>query len=125
MNRFSPLTSVLSGITRKSMLEMAEAMGIPSGQRLFTRDEIYLADEVFFCGTAAEVTPVREVDDRMIGEGRPGPITKRLQELFFSIVRGEDDAWSHWLTPVPGVESQPEEKAESGVAVTAQPVVAN
>lgn len=101
-----PLTSVLSGITRKSMLEMAAALDIPSGQRPFTRDEIYLADEVFFCGTAAEVTPVREVDDRIIGEGRPGPITERLQELFFSIVRGEAKEWRHWLTPVSGTRTE-------------------
>ena len=101
-----PLTSVLSGITRKTMLALADAEGIPSGQRLFTRDEIYLADEVFFCGTAAEVTPVREVDDRQIGEGRPGPVTKRLQDLFFRIVGGKEERWHHWLTPVPGTEKR-------------------
>lgn len=113
-----PLTSVLSGITRRSMLEMAAALDIPSGQRPFTRDEIYLADEVFFCGTAAEVTPVREVDDRMIGEGRPGPITKRLQELFFRIVHGEAEEWSHWLTPVPGIVAASGDETESAVGVS-------
>jgi branched-chain amino acid aminotransferase len=115
-----PLTSVLSGVTRKTMLQIAEAEGIPSGQRLFTRDEIYLADEVFFCGTAAEVTPVREVDDRPIGDGRPGPITKRLQELFFRIVAGREESWRHWLTPVPGTEK----RAVSEMAGATDPVAA-
>jgi len=64
----------------------------------FTRDEVYIADEAFFTGTAAEVTPIREVDGRTIGDGKPGPVTKKLQGLFFNIVKGEAKAYSSWLT---------------------------
>ena len=62
-----------------------------------TRDEIYIADEMFLCGTAAEITPVREVDRRAIGDGKPGPITRKLQEVFFKAVRGEEPKYQHWL----------------------------
>ena len=65
-----------------------------------TRDEIYLADEAFFTGTAVEVTPVRELDDRRIGSGAPGPITKRLQDLFFRVVQGREERYRSWLAPV-------------------------
>ncbi len=63
----------------------------------FTRDELYIADEAFFTGTAAEVTPIREIDDRVIGEGKPGPVTKSLQYGFFNIVKGKDPAYGEWL----------------------------
>ncbi|MDO8281243.1 MAG: branched-chain amino acid transaminase [Thermodesulfovibrionia bacterium] len=93
-----PLPSVLEGITRKSIMDMARKLKIPVTERGITRDEIYIADEAFFTGTAAEVTPIREVDNRMIGSGKPGPITKKLQKLFFKIVKGEEKAYKSWLT---------------------------
>jgi len=96
----TPLTSILDGITRNSILQLARAKKIPVVEERFTRDAMYVADEVFLTGTAAEVTPVRELDDRMIGEGKPGPITQSLQSDFFKIVRGEDPAYAHWLTPL-------------------------
>jgi len=93
-----PLTSVLEGITRRSIIEMADKVGINFKEANITRDELYIADEAFFTGTAAEVTPIREIDGRTIGNGRPGPITKRLQSLFFKIVKGEVRAYKSWLT---------------------------
>jgi branched-chain amino acid aminotransferase len=93
-----PLTSVLEGITRRSIIEMAEREGISFKESSITRDELYIADEAFFTGTAAEVTPIREVDGRVIGDGRPGPVTRRLQSLFFKIVKGEARAYKSWLT---------------------------
>ena len=96
----TPLTSILDGITRNSILQLARAKNIPVVEERFTRDAMYVADEVFFTGTAAELTPVRELDDRMIGEGKPGPITQALQGDFFKIVRGEDPSYANWLTPV-------------------------
>jgi branched-chain amino acid aminotransferase len=96
----TPLTSILEGITRNSILQMARAKKIPVVEERFTRDALYVADEVFFTGTAAEVTPVRELDDRTIGEGKPGPITQALQSDFFKIVQGEDPTYANWLTPI-------------------------
>lgn len=96
----TPLTSILEGITRDSVLQLAREAKIPVAEERFTRDELYLADEAFFTGTAAELTPIREVDGRTIGSGKPGPITQQLQERFFSIVRGADPAHRTWLTPV-------------------------
>ena len=93
-----PLPSVLEGITRKSIIEMAQKKRIGISEGNFTRDEIYIADEAFFTGTAAEVTPIKEVDGRTIGNGKPGPITGKLQDLFFKIVKGEDKAYKSWLT---------------------------
>lgn len=93
-----PLPSVLEGITRNSIMEMARKEKIEVRETAFTRDEVYIADEAFFTGTAAEVTPVREVDDRRIGSGKPGPITKKIQGLFFKIVKGEVKAYKSWLT---------------------------
>jgi branched-chain amino acid aminotransferase len=93
-----PLPSVLEGITRKSIMEMAHKEKIEVLETNFTRDEVYIADEAFFTGTAAEVTPIREVDQRTVGNGRPGPITKRLQKQFFKIVKGEASAYKSWLT---------------------------
>ncbi|MDH4028059.1 MAG: branched-chain amino acid transaminase [Nitrospirota bacterium] len=93
-----PLPSVLEGITRKSIIEMARREKIEVREINFTRDEVYIADEAFFTGTAAEVTPVREVDNRMIGNGKPGPLTKKLQGLFFKIVKGESKTYKSWLT---------------------------
>ncbi|GAB4539572.1 MAG: branched-chain amino acid transaminase [Thermodesulfovibrionia bacterium] len=93
-----PLTSVLDGITRRSIIEIAEQEGISVKETDITRDALYIADEAFFTGTAAEVTPIREVDGRLIGKGKPGPITQRLQSLFFRIVKGEISAYRPWLT---------------------------
>ena len=95
-----PLSSpVLAGITRDSVLRIARDLGIPVKEEKFTRDTMYLADELFMTGTAAEVTPVREVDNRRIGKGEPGPVTKRLQDAYFKAVRGEEPRYREWLTP--------------------------
>jgi branched-chain amino acid aminotransferase len=94
------VTSGLMGITRQSIIELAGVLGIPFKSRLLTRDDVYLADEAFFTGTAAEVTPVRELDDRVIGAGQRGPVTERLQKAFFDVVNGKNREFSHWLTPV-------------------------
>ncbi len=96
----TPLPTVLGGITRDAVLRLLGDLGIPTREERFTRDEVYLADEAFFTGTAVEVTPIRELDDRRIGPGRPGPVTTQIQELFFSIVRGGLDRYSSWLTVV-------------------------
>lgn len=95
-----PLSSpVLDGITRNAVLRLADDLGIPVKEEKFTRDTAYLADELFLTGTAAEVTPVRELDNRRIGKGEPGPVTKRISEAFFEAVRGEDPKHREWLTP--------------------------
>jgi branched-chain amino acid aminotransferase len=95
-----PLSSaVLSGITRDSVLRIARDHGIPVKEEKFTRDAMYLADELFMTGTAAEVTPVREVDNRRVGRGEPGPVTKKIQEVFFRAVRGEEPRYREWLFP--------------------------
>ena len=94
----TPLGSILEGITRNSIIQLAQEKGIPVAQERFSRDEIYIADEAFFTGTAAEITPIREVDGRIIGPGKPGEITKLLQKLFFDIVAGKDSAHKSWLT---------------------------
>jgi branched-chain amino acid aminotransferase len=89
---------VLAGITRDSVLRIAGDLGITVVEQKFTRDTMYLADELFMTGTAAEVTPVREVDNRRIGAGQPGPITKKIQDVFFRAVHGEEQRYSEWLT---------------------------
>jgi len=93
----STLTSILPGITRDSVLNIARKLDIPVKEARFTRDEMYIADEMFCTGTAAEITPVREVDDRRVGTGKPGPVTKQIQEAFFDIVRGRNALFAHWL----------------------------
>lgn len=92
-----PLTSVLEGITRDAVIKIAKDEGIEVDTERFTRDELYIADEAFFTGTAAEITPIREVDKRTIGQGKPGPITKKLQSRFFDIVQGRDQKYMDWL----------------------------
>ena len=94
------LASCLDGITRDSVLTMARDMGIEIIEKRITRDEMYCADEAFFTGTAAEVTPIRELDNRTIGEGIRGPITEKLQALFFDVVAGKAPQYNHWLTLV-------------------------
>jgi branched-chain amino acid aminotransferase len=96
----TPLTSILEGITRNSIMELARERGLTVLEERFTRDELYIAEEVFMTGTAAELTPIREVDDRKIGTGAPGPITKDLQNAFFDVVRGRDPKHRAWLAPV-------------------------
>jgi branched-chain amino acid aminotransferase len=96
----TPPTSILAGITRDTVLQLLSARGVPVTEMRFSRDDAYLADEAFMTGTAAEVTPVREIDDRQVGPGRPGPITQDLQRRFQAVIRGEDPAYRHWLTPV-------------------------
>ncbi len=94
------LTSALEGITRDAVIRIARDSGIPVVAKRITRDEVYVADEAFFTGTAAEVTPIRELDNRMIGEGRRGPVTEKLQKTFFDCVTGKSDKYRDWLTPV-------------------------
>jgi branched-chain amino acid aminotransferase len=96
----TPLTSILPGITRATVIALAREQAIPVVEERFTRDELYTAQEAFFTGTAAEITPIREADNRTIGAGRPGPITVGLQQAFFSVVRGENPEYGEWLTPV-------------------------
>ena len=93
----TPLTSILSGITRDSVIQIAKAKKITLLEERFTRDELYTAEEAFFTGTAAELTPIREVDDRIIGNGKPGPVTKELQAAFFEIVKGKNPNYREWL----------------------------
>jgi branched-chain amino acid aminotransferase len=95
------LTSALEGITRDTIVRLAAAEGLTVREKRITRDEVYLADEAFFTGTAAEVTPIREVDNRTVGNGARGPVTERLQSLYFDVVHGRNpDYYAHWLTPV-------------------------
>ncbi|MEO0316542.1 MAG: hypothetical protein RL404_219 [Pseudomonadota bacterium] len=94
------LASCLDGITRDSVLTMARDLGIDVIEKRITRDEMYCADEAFFTGTAAEVTPIRELDNRQIGTGSRGPVTEKLQSLFFDVVAGKAAKYKHWLTKV-------------------------
>jgi branched-chain amino acid aminotransferase len=96
------LASCLDGITRASVIQLAKEAGLTVVEKRITRDEIYCADEAFFTGTAAEVTPIRELDDRPIGTGARGPITEALQTRFFEAVAGRSPAHAHWLTSVYG-----------------------
>lgn len=96
--RTTPPATILKGITRDTAIQLAEDMGYEVVEQKFTRDDMYIADEIFFTGTAAEITPIREVDNREIGEGEPGPITKELQDRFFDVVSGNDDRYESWLT---------------------------
>jgi len=89
---------ILRGITRDTVLELVRDMGREIQEVSFTRDALYIAAEVFFTGTAAEVTPVREVDSRKVGEGVPGPVTRAVQDMYFRVVRGHEPRYHHWLT---------------------------
>lgn len=95
-----PLTYILEGITRDSIIRLARGEGLTVREEFFSRDSVYVADEVFFVGTGAEVTPVVEVDDRVIADGKPGTLTRRLQRLYFETVHGRNPAFAKWLTPV-------------------------
>jgi len=105
------ITSALVGITRSSVIELAAGLGMEVTSRRLTRDDVYIADEAFFTGTAAEVTPIRELDGRRIGAGRAGPVTKKLQKAFFDVVTGKDRKHRHWLTPVDMRKAAPAAKA--------------
>ncbi len=94
------LTSCLDGITRNTIFQMASECGWAIREKRITRDEVYVADEAFFTGTAAEVLPIRELDGRVIGAGRRGPITEKLQTMYFDAVRGKSDSHTEWLSPV-------------------------
>ncbi|AKR44022.1 branched-chain amino acid transaminase [Methylophilus sp. TWE2] len=95
------LTSALEGITRDTIIHLAKVeLGLEVIEKRITRDEVYSADEAFFTGTAAEVTPIRELDNRAIGEGSRGPITEKLQSMYFDVVKGKNAKYAHWLTLV-------------------------
>jgi branched-chain amino acid aminotransferase len=94
----TPLTSILEGITRESVMRIARDEGIAVTESRFTRDEVYICDEAFFTGTAAEITPIIELDSRSIGTGKPGKITKHIQDIFFDTVKGKKSKYSDWLT---------------------------
>ncbi|MBA1444930.1 MAG: branched-chain amino acid transaminase [Chromatiales bacterium] len=94
------LTSALDGITRRTVMSLAQELDIPVVEKRITRDEVYIADEAFFTGTAAEVTPIREVDNRAIGSGSRGPITEKLQTMYFDQVHGRREQNPEWLTLV-------------------------
>ncbi|MBF0519997.1 MAG: branched-chain amino acid transaminase [Nitrospirae bacterium] len=96
----TPLTSILEGITRDTIMAMARDENIEIVETRFTRDELYIADEAFFTGTAAEITPIREVDNRKIGTGSPGAVTSKLQSIYFDTVKGKLSKYGHWLTYV-------------------------
>jgi branched-chain amino acid aminotransferase len=90
----------LNGITRNTVLHICKDLGLELEQKRITRDEVYIADEAFFTGTAAEVTPIRELDRIELGAGERGPITEKIQTAFFDIVNGRNPKYAHWLTPV-------------------------
>jgi branched-chain amino acid aminotransferase len=94
------LTSALIGITRDSVTQLARDIGLEVQPKRLTRDDIYIADEAFFTGTAAEVTPIRELDSRVIGAGKRGPVTEKLQSMFFDVVNGRNAKYAHWLSHV-------------------------
>ncbi len=96
-----PTADILVGITRNTVMELArQELGMEVVERPVSRTELYVCDEVFFTGTGAQVAPVRSMDRRVIGEGKPGPVSKRMQSLYFDIVHGKVDAYRHWCTPV-------------------------
>jgi branched-chain amino acid aminotransferase len=93
----TPLTSILEGITRDSIVTIAQDLGYKTEERRFTRDEVYIADEAFFTGTAAEVTPISSLDNRVISGGKAGAITKQLQSVYFDVVKGKNPKYESWL----------------------------
>jgi branched-chain amino acid aminotransferase len=91
-------SSILEGITRETVITLARELGLTVEEGRITRDQLWLADEAFLTGTAAEITPIREVDNRTIGEGTVGPVTKKLQAKFFDVVRGSDNSHPEWFS---------------------------
>jgi branched-chain amino acid aminotransferase len=100
------LTSALIGITRETVIQLAADLGYEVRAKRITRDDLYIADEAFFTGTAAEVTPIREVDGRQIGAGRRGPVTTKIQKAFFDLVNGKNKRYAQWLTPVSAAKAK-------------------
>jgi branched-chain amino acid aminotransferase len=96
---------ILEGITRRSLLQLARDMGLPVEEREVDRTELYVADEIFLCGTGAQFAPVVSVDRRTVGTGQPGPISMTMRRRFMDIVRGRDPQYAGWLTKVPAVVS--------------------
>jgi branched-chain amino acid aminotransferase len=96
----TPLNSILPGITRDSIITVARDKGYEVVEERFTRDELYTADEAFLTGTAAELTPIREVDDRQIGAGVRGPVTDEIQITFFNVIKGQEKKYKKWLAYV-------------------------
>ena len=96
--RTPPSATVLNGVTRSTLMSLAADRGMPVEESPITRDDLYIADEIFLTGTAAEVTPIREVDSRLIGSGKRGPVTETLQAAYFELVEGGNDAHADWLT---------------------------
>ena len=92
---------ILEGVTRRAMLELATALGLPLEIRSIDRSEIYIADEMFLCGTGVQISPVIELDHRPVGTGLPGPVTRAIRDAYFDAVRGRTPAFSHWVTPIP------------------------
>jgi branched-chain amino acid aminotransferase len=92
---------ILEGVTRRAIIELAEANGFPIEVRSIDRSEIYVADEMFLCGTGVQLSPVVELDHRPIAGGTVGPITNQLRSDYFAAVRGRDPRFAHWLTPIP------------------------
>jgi len=122
------LTSALMGITRDSVIALAADLGYSVSPRRITRDDLYIADEAFFTGTAAEVTPIREVDGRKIGAGRRGPVTRKLQKAFFEVVNGRDQRHAGWLAPVAAGKTKAavsKTKAAAGTAAAGKSKTAN
>jgi branched-chain amino acid aminotransferase len=99
--------SVLPGITRDSVLQIARDLGIPILEQMIPREMLYIADEAFFTGTAAEVTPIRSVDKISVGKGKVGPVSKAIQKEFYAVIRGEKPDRHHWFTAVPVRSKQP------------------
>ncbi|MGB7861416.1 MAG: aminotransferase class IV, partial [Acidimicrobiia bacterium] len=96
-----PVSSgILEGITRNTVLELLEAEGVEVRETEMARGSLYTAEEVFLTGTAAEVTPIREIDGRIVGPGHPGPVTRKAQDLFAAVVNGKLDEYKHWLSYV-------------------------
>jgi branched-chain amino acid aminotransferase len=93
-------SGILESVTRRTMLEMAGSIGVETVERRLGRTELYLAEEAFYCGTGQEIMPITGLDGRAVGDGTPGPVTRKLQVTFDDIVRGRNDAFAHWLTPV-------------------------
>lgn len=96
-----PTADILVGITRNTVIELArDELRVQVIERPIARTELYLCDELFFCGTGAQIAPIRSVDRRVIANGKPGPISKKLQDLYFRVVHGEESTYEHWLSPV-------------------------
>ena len=95
-----PTADILIGITRNSIMELAEKeLGLEVIERPIARTELYVCDELFFTGTGAQVAPIRSVDRRLVGDGKPGPVSKKLQALYFEVVQGKVGTYRHWCTP--------------------------